>query len=935
MNPPANANPAASTFGARLLARTWKSHPRLTGIALGAVALAVLLLLFLRFALPGIAIAQAERLVDEKLHRHLVIERIEIHPLALAVSIQGARLLEADNKSVFAQVERLDLRVSAASLTHLAPVVRELRLVKPYIHVTRVAPHRFSTDDIVAALNSGPPSPPRPPDAPLPRFSVNNIQIDGGHFVYDDTPRSTHHEISAFTLGLPFVSTFAADEEVFVDPHLSATVDGAALHVLAQARPFAPTREAAVDLDVDGLDLTRYDDYLPEPLPVQIASARLDLHLKLKVTLARDHPPALAVAGQLRLHDLDLRSPRGQPMLKLAAVDLAIDKANVPSGPLAAVLTVNQKGRIAVDGETALSPLHARLAVQVDNLDLLPLQPLFSDRVNLRVTRAGLDAKADLQLDQDAGGPLRGMVAGNAALKRLATIDSVNTNDFVSWENLALRGVRVQLAPLALRVDQLALDKLYARVIIAPNGRINLQDIVKQGAAAKVSLTEAPAAPAAPVEAPAAAPPAPAGPAGPPMSIGKVLLTGGHVRFSDNFIKPRYSADLLDLHGSIEGLSSDPASTASVDVHGIVNDAPLLIGGRVNPLARDLALDIKASVHDMELAPLSPYSGKYVGYRIERGKLSFDVAYQLASRQLQAQNKLVLDQLTFGDRVESASATTLPVQLAVALLRDRNGVIDIDLPIGGSLDDPQFSIGGVIVKVLINLITKAVTAPFALLGNLFGGGSEQMSSLAFDPGLATIPEAREPGLKALAKAMAERPGLKLDITGWVDSTVDRDALRRLRVDARLRALKRADLAARGALVTNSEVAVAPAEYPDLLKRLYQRDVVAAATRDGAARTAAGAAAPTPGEMEQALRAAQQISDDDLRALGNRRAQAAKDWLRTIGLVPEDRLSLVAAKIVEPAGPQDAAAPAPAAAPVPAAVPAPATASTSRVEFGLR
>ncbi len=163
-------------------------------------------------------------------------------------------------------------------------------------------------------------------------------------------------------------------------------------------------------------------------------------------------------------------------------------------------------------------------------------------------------------------------------------------------------------------------------------------------------------------------------------------------------------------------------------MHGTVNDAPLLIGGRINPLARDLTLDIKASVHDMELAPLSPYSGKYVGYRIERGKLSFDVAYQLQDRQLQAQNRLVLDQLTFGDKVDSPSATSLPVLLAVALLKDRHGVIDIDLPIGGSLDDPQFSVGGVIVKVLVNLITKAVTAPFALLGRLFGGGTEEMSA---------------------------------------------------------------------------------------------------------------------------------------------------------------------------------------------------------------
>jgi hypothetical protein len=262
------------------------------------------------------------------------------------------------------------------------------------------------------------------------------------------------------------------------------------------------------------------------------------------------------------------------------------------------------------------------------------------------------------------------------------------------------------------------------------------------------------------------------------------------------------------------------------------------------------------------------------------------------------------------------------VQLAVALLKDRDGVIDINLPIGGSLDDPEFSVGGVIVRVLVNLITKAVTAPFALLGNLFGGSSEQLSSLDFDPGQDLVTPAREASLKLLAKGMTERPGLKLDITGWADPTVDRDALRHRRVDARLRALKRQDLAAHGAPANPADVVVTPTEYPALLARAYKSDVPARAPTAAAANGTPPArkGAPTPAEMEQALAAVQQVSDDDLRTLGNRRAQAAKDWLRTIGLVPEERLALVGSKL-GPAGAADAAA----------AV----SAKSTRVEFGLR
>jgi outer membrane protein OmpA-like peptidoglycan-associated protein len=920
----------------------------------GVLVAVVALLLFVTYALPGIVRTQAERIVAEKLHRQLTIARVEIHPFSLGVALFGVHLMEADGRTVFAAFDNLDVRVSPASLLHLAPVIREVHLGKPYVHIARTGPGRYSTDDIVATLAALPKGPPAPPDAPPARFSVNNIQVDGGRFVFDDVPNNTQHDVVEFSLGLPFISSFPSEEEVFVEPHLSAVIDGAPLHLSGEARPFAPTREAALAIDVDNLDLTRYLDYLPSPPPVHLPTGLLDLHLKLNVTLARDQPPHLAVAGKVVLRSMDIRSTQGKPLFKLDKVELAIDQANVPAGPVAATLTVNERGRLSVSGDTALSPLHARLAVAAQNLDLLPLQPLFADRVNLRLTRAELAAKGDLVVDQAAGGPLTGNFAGDLALNKVAAVDSVNSNDFINWDALSLRGIQARLSPLNLHVDEVDLDKLYARVIISPEGRINLQDIVREKTEAKKSLTDSSAAapaPKRPAPEPAPAAPAPASasasasaatspsapasgaaptPAGlpttrspaPPVSIGKVVIAGGHVRFSDNFIKPRYGADLLDLAGTVSGLSSDPASRADVDVHGKVNDAPLLIGGHVNPLARDLSLDIKASVHDMELAPLSPYSTKYVGYRIERGKLSFDVAYQLANRQLQAQNRLVLDQLTFGEKVESPTATSLPVQLAVALLKDRDGVIDINLPIGGSLDDPEFSVGGVIVRVLVNLITKAVTAPFALLGNLFGGSSEELSSLDFDPGQDLVTPEREASLKSLAKGMTERPGLKLDITGWADPVADREALRHRRVDARLRALKRQDLAAHGAPANPADVAVTPTEYPALLARAYKSDVPAKAPSTAAANGTPPApkGTPTPAEMEQALAAVQQVSDDDLRTLGNRRAQAAKDWLRTIGLVPEERLALVGSKL-GPAGAPDAAA-------------AP-NAKSTRVEFGLR
>ena len=238
----------------------------------------------------------------------------------------------------------------------------------------------------------------------------------------------------------------------------------------------------------------------------------------------------------------------------------------------------------------------------------------------------------------------------------------------------------------------------------------------------------------------------------------------------------------------------------------------------VNPLKGDLFLDLKAEVKGMELAPLSAYSGKYAGYGIEKGQLSFDVTYKIEDRKLTADNRLVLDQLTFGEKVESPQATKLPVLLAVSLLRDRNGVIDIKLPISGSLDDPKFSIGGIIVRVIVNLLAKAVTAPFALLGSMFGGG-EELAWLEFDPGRSVIPAAGEAKLTTLAKALNDRPALKLEITGRTDPAVDKEGLARVSIDRKVRALKLKDLVAKGQSVPQDKLEVTKEEYPALLKQI--------------------------------------------------------------------------------------------------------------------
>jgi hypothetical protein len=294
---------------------------------------------------------------------------------------------------------------------------------------------------------------------------------------------------------------------------------------------------------------------------------------------------------------------------------------------------------------------------------------------------------------------------------------------------------------------------------------------------------------------------------------------------------------------------------------------------------------------------MSPYSGRYVGYGIEKGKLSFNVKYKLDHRKLNAENKIILNQLTFGERVESPDATKLPVLLAVALLKDRNGVIDVDLPISGSLDDPEFSVGRLVLRIIINIITRAVTAPFSLIAAAFGGGGsgDELSYIDFDNGRSNLNQAAQAKIKTLASALNNRPALNMEITGRVDPLTDLDGLKRVGIERKVKAQKLKELARKGeAPQSLEEVQVPSNEYPQYLKAAYGEETFPKP------RNIIGLAQDLPvAEMEKLMMQYSKVSDDDLRQLASQRAQAVRDALLASGQVSADRLFIVAAKPLSP------------------------------------
>jgi len=1234
---------------------------------------------------PRVAQGQLTERLAAELGRPVAIGRIEFNPFTLVLRVHDFSVAEPAGGGEFAGFAQLEADASWRSLYRFAPVLSSVSLQQPRLHLARDAAGRTSIQDLLDKWAARPPSPP----GPTPRFSVANIVVDDGRFAFDDAKLDARHEVTGLAMRVPFVSSLPVDEKVYVEPSLRASIDGASFELQGRSLPFSETHESMLDLELDGVDLTRFVGYVPAALPFELRSARLGSALKLAFSQAEGATPSIAVTGSAKLDAIDLREPGGAPLLAaesvaadaislawpagrytvgrvtvaapavsvvrrageqrflepvLAAIERgrgagtgtagAADAAATKSGPagtgaappqpggaappqwsvdeivvtggrfafedaqfqprplrldanaieatvrklvsdpavpadfelafslaggehakasgtaswqdgavdakaqlsgialanwwwiaepavaidatggklalearvrvapgqggspairveegsarladlalrqrwdkrtllalpqldldavsidlaqhriaLGALATrggrllvrregderfnlqrlgvdhpgadhpgatktaatksaatksaatnesgparaapgageaaqpwtisldklavngfgvdledqrggkaanlrvsaieigasglssadrappakvqvrarVDRRGTLSLSGEIGAKPLGGTLRVAARDLVIVPLQPYFTEYVNALVSSGSVSADGNLRFAVHEGAAPRVGWKGRVSVTGFSAASKEANNDLLRWKSLAFDEIDFDSEPLKVDVGGIALEDFYARVILNAEGRLNLRELLvdRQGQpvreASAVTPGAAPAAPHASASSPA---PDAAKTALPTpqrnLRVGGVRLVNGNIDFSDFFVKPNYSANLTGMSGQISQIT--PGQAGDLELRGrIDHTGSVEILGKVNPLADPLYLDLKASASDIDLPRLSPYSGKYVGYGIEKGKLSAKVAYKVENRQLSAENNIVLDQLTFGDKVESPDALKLPVLFAVSLLKDRNGVIDVNLPISGSLDDPQFSVGGIVMRIIVNLIVKAVTAPFALIANLVGASGAELSWVGFEPGSPDLDAAALGKLQSIARALTDRPGLKLDLAGRADPLADREALRRRALQRAVKAQKLKETVSGGEDVAAiDKVQVDPQEYPKYLERAWR------AAKFDKPRNAIGLVKSQPvAEVERMMLAHIEASDAELIALANERAQHVKDWLVESGKVSGERMFIVTPKL-------GAGAPAPASAAGAGSASAPAGADAAAVGTG--
>jgi hypothetical protein len=630
---------------------------------------------------------------------------------------------------------------------------------------------------------------------------------------------------------------------------------------------------------MDQTDATFIDESAPTPVKVNVAP--LNLHLK------------------------DVTSDFAKPF------DVDVDG------------TLNRKGTFKVSGKAAIAPLKADLRIATKKLDLTFADPYVASRMNAVIKSANLsiDGAAGLeQKDKD----LLVSYKGDVSIGSVRMLDKLTNDLFFRMAALDVRRIDFAMGkgPPKAHVGLIALNDFYSRIILNKSGKLNLRDVTANPQEAPTSLTRAEgtpgskgvappaptstptpaAAPSPQAAAPGASPAAEASPAQPyqgqPMNadieLSKITIKGGKVDYSDNFIKPNYSANITDLEGSVGAFGTKSTAPAPVALDGQINgSSPLTIDGQINPLTPTAFADIKAKADAVELTGVSPYMIKYTGYPIVKGTLTMDVHYLLDAGKLTAENHIFIDQLTFGDHVESPDATNLPIRLAVALLKNSKGQIDVRVPISGSLSDPQFSIGSVILGAFMNLIVKAATAPFSLLASAFGsvtggGAPQDLAYIEFAPGYSTLTPESQQKLDTVAKALADRTALKLNIEGRVDPKVDTEGYREASLDHSIRKLSHQPDGDSADGKTSAKLS--QADYDKYLKKVYSagdfkkpRDAI------GLTKTL------PPDQMKKLILENTPVTDQDLKNLADARASAVRAYLSK-KQVDSGRMFIIAPKM---------------------------------------
>ncbi|WP_193075885.1 DUF748 domain-containing protein [Pseudomonas sp. FME51] len=576
----------------------------------------------------------------------------------------------------------------------------------------------------------------------------------------------------------------------------------------------------------------------------------------------------LLAEAQLRDYRLHLadRQPIQPVELDIGPLNLDLSEFDSQAGTpfnLRLDTALNSDGQLDVAGKVGINPISADLQVETGNIDLTLARSYIEPMVRLELKSGQLNSQTRVQLT--AVEPLELNVSGQAQVQQLHIVDGSAKRDLLKWQRLQLDDIHYQGNSLA--IGKVSLQQPYVRFIINQDMSTNFSNLMVSQPDSGSSDDDKSSDPMA-------------------IRIGGINIADGSANFADFSLRPNFATGIEQLNGAIGALDNQSPKAASVNLAGKVDRyAPVSIKGSLTPFDPLNSLDIATSFKNVELTTLTPYSGKFAGYRIRKGRLNLDLHYQIDQGRLKADNRLLLEDLQLGERVDSEDAVDLPIRLAIALLKDTSGNIDIELPVAGDLNNPEFSVAPIVWQTLRNLVLRATQAPFKFIAGLAGAGDSDLSQLSFGAGSDELDPQASQTLETLAAALKERPNLILEVEGTSAAAVDGPVLAAQRVDREMHQLAHSQM--RRPPEDPSQIELDEKDRAKLIRTLHEQQQL-----------------PVPEQwkelsrderdlaMHQALIAHWTDNALPLRRLAQQRAAAIKDWLVDNGELEAERIHLL-------------------------------------------
>lgn len=704
------------------------------------------------FLLPSVIKSQAITYVKTNLNKELHIDTISFNPFMFKLSINDVALKE--NEHTFIEFEKLliDFDLDRTLANHYLHF-KTITLVKPYIYAEINPNKELNLLRLIPVNTSNTETTQEKPKQELIKLQLDTLHIKKAHIELNDFSQKEKFHLSLNDLNYTLRDLSTLKNSLAAQT-FQATLNEKTALGLKGGLSLNPLKTYG-NIQINNLLVEPFWNVIKESYPF-LVDENLVLHSNLGFVLNLENEPTIEINdASLIVENFHIRQKDQQTLLQLNQLELLQLQAKFPYQANTKLLDTEFKlfinqGELLTHAQVNMEPFIAQVEFDLTKLPLTLLNPILLQNTFLEIQSAFFNTQGSLTFK-----------ANNLSLNANSSLEEVKINhhdtSLIKAKKIVANGMVFEQNQNSLFVKSVEALEPYAFVQINKKQELNLANLIKTSPKKeeKNSSTTTPLQ----------------------IKLGPLSIKKGQMTFEDLTLPIHFKINNHNISGSFSQFDSKSTKPTVVKLDGSIGQyGRMQIQGDLVHSDFKSFTDFKIDFDNIALKDLSGYSGKFVGQKIDDGKLSLDLSYYIEKSKLEAKNNLVISKIKLGDKIENPEALNLPLALAIAILEDSNGIIDIKLPLKGNLDHPEFSVVPIIWQAFTNLITKAITAPFSLLGSLFGFGEEEINSVPFYFGDATITPIQKEPLDKIAEILTSRNKLAIKLHPTYDEKSDMYAL---------------------------------------------------------------------------------------------------------------------------------------------------------------